>query len=123
MVQIQPRKETLLNAITATAVASRGVGVDNAGKLSLMVYGAVAGSAAFYVEVSNDQTLGYVPYNRLVPNVAGATETRTNILQLTSGTAIIFFPIGDTFNFIRVRGDVWNNASGTAAYTAVLYVN
>ncbi len=120
---IQTRKETLLNAITGTAVATRSVGVDNADRLSLMLFGANTGSAAFYVEVSNDQALGFVSYNRLVPNVAGATETRTNIVQLTSGTAMMFFPSGDTFNYIRVRADVWNNASGNAAYSAILYIN
>lgn len=121
MVNIQPRKEVLLNAITGTAAASRSVGVDNSGKLSLMVFGTsvTSGSASFYVEVSNDNTLGFVPYNRLIPNVIGATETRTNIVQVTVGTAIVFFPQGDTFNFIRVRADVF--ATGT--YSAVLYVN
>jgi len=126
MVQIQPRKEVLLNGITAgTAQVSRGVGVDSAGKLSLMVYGVgvTAGSATFYVEVTNDNTLGWVPYNRLVSNVTNTNaqnDTRVSLIQqTTTGTSIVFFPPGDTFNFVRVRADVWP----TGTYSAVLYVN
>ncbi len=121
MVAIQPRKYILLNAITGTSISSNAP-VDMAGRLSLMVFasGVASGSAAFYVDVSNDPSLGWVPYNRLIPNVIGATETRTNILQqATNGTAIVFFPASDTFNFLRVRADVF--ATGT--YSAVLYVN
>lgn len=128
MVSIQPRQEILLNAVSATATAIptvRSAGVDGAGSLSLMIFAqnAAAGSALFQVQVSNKSDLGWVAYNRLIPNTAltASNENRTGtISQVGNGTAIYFIPGGDTFNFIRVLAtDVWNGGN----YTAVLYVN
>jgi len=126
MVQIQPRKEIAFNGVTAgTGLVSRAFGVDNAGRLSLMVYGVgvTAGSATFYVEVSNDDTLGFVPYNRLISNVTNSNaqnDTKVSLIQqTTTGTSIVFFPDSDTFNFVRVRADVWP----TGTYSAVFYIN
>ncbi len=124
MVQIQPRKYVLLNAITGTSI-SISAAIEMAGGLSLMIFasGVSSGSASFYVDVSNDASLGWVPYNRLitnVPNTNAQNDIRTNIIQqATAGTAIVFFPISDKFNFLRVRADVF--ATGT--YSAILYTN
>lgn len=125
MSNIQPRSELLFNAITATAT-SRPAGIDNAGRLSLMITasGVSTASATFYVDVSNDTSKGWAVYQRLTSNTTNTnaqTDARVNNLLLSAnGTQILFFPPGDTFNFLRMRADV-NKAEGT--YNAVLYVN
>ena len=123
---IQSRKETLLNAVTATTT-SNAIGVDGVGKLSLMVYGSAisSGNGVFTVEVSNDPSLGFVPYNRLTSNVTNTNaqnDTRVasaTINTVSTGTAILFFPPGDTFNYIRAKVAVTTDG----AYTAVLFVS
>lgn len=123
---IQPRKEVLLNAVTATTT-SRGAAIDSAGRLSLMVYGSgiSSGNGVFTVEVSNDPVLGWIPYNRLTSNVTntnGQTDTRVasaTINTVSTGTAILFFPPGDTFNYVRTKVVVTTDG----AYTATLFVN
>jgi hypothetical protein len=121
---IQTRKEVLLNAVTATTT-SRGVGVDNAGRLSLLLKasGITSGNGVFTVEVTNDPDLGWVTYNRLTSNVTNTnaqTDTRVGSVTLSSNsTAIVFFPPGDTFAHIRVKVTV--TTDGT--YSAVAYLN
>lgn len=121
---IQTRKEVLLNSVAATTV-SNGVSIDNAARLSLMVFasGISSGNGVFTVEVSNDPGLGWVPYNRLTSNVTntnGQTDTRVASVTLSSNaTAIVFFPPGDTFNYLRTK--VTRTTDGN--YNAVLFVN
>lgn len=129
MVVIQPRQEVLFNAISATAT-SRSAGVDGAGRLSLMVFAqnATVGTATFTVEVSNKSDLGWVPYSRLTSNATNTNaqnDTRVaSLQQVGNGTAMLFFPPGDTFNYLRVIGSVFQaTAVVTATYSAVLYVN
>lgn len=122
---ISPRKETLLDAVTAATTTSRSVGVDNASRLSLMIYATAitSGNGVFTVEVSNDPTLGWVPYNRLTTNVTNTNaqnDARVASATLSSNTtAILFFPPGDTFNYLRTT--CTRTTDGT--YSAVLYVN
>ncbi len=123
---IQPRKEVLLDTVSATTT-SRGVGVDNAARVSLMVYstGITAGTLQFTVDVTNDPALGWVPYNRLNYNITGiaTVDTRTSsvVLNTSLSTAIVFIPSGDTFNYLRVNLNYTTNT--TARGSAVLYVN
>lgn len=116
---------SITGLITGTAI-SRSAGIDNADRLSLMIFGngITSGSATFYVDVSNDGSLGWVVYQRLVSNIANTNaqnDTRVaSLTQTANGTAILFFPSGDTFNYLRVRADI-NKVEGT--YGAILYVN
>lgn len=124
MVNIQTRQVRLLNAVTGTAT-SVGAPVDNAGRLSLMVFasGVTTGSATFYAEVSNDSTLGWVPYNRLTTNAQNTNAQNDarvgSLTQASNGTSMLFFPPGDTFNSIRVRGDI----TGVGTYSVILYAD
>lgn len=135
MVAIQPKKYTLHNAVSSTAT-SAGVPVNNAGRLSLMVFAQGAGAAVnllsstavFTVEVTNDQTVGWVPYNRLTSNATNTNaqfDTRVaSLQQVGNGTAMLFFPPGDTFNFVRVIVGIFQATTiVTATYSAVLYVD
>ncbi len=129
---IQTRKEVMFNNVTAITglitgtATSRSAGVDNADRLSLMIFGnnISTGSATFYVDVSNDGSLGWVPYQRLVTNVTNTNaqnDARTNSLAFTAnGTAMLFIPSGDTFSYLRVRADI-NKVEGT--YGVILFVN
>lgn len=120
---IQPRREVLLNAVTATTT-SRAVGVDNAGRLSIHFHAAAitSGNGVLTVEVSNDGT-NFVAYNRLTSNVTNTNaQTDTRVASATlnaNGGAMLFFPPGDTFNFIRTI--VTRTTDGT--YSTTLYLN
>lgn len=121
---IQTRKEVMLNGVTATTT-SRGVSVDNAGRLSiqLIAAGVTDGIGTFTVDVSNDG-VNYSTYNRLIPNLVGSNSQTdayvgSKVLNAT-GSSMIFIPAGDTFQLIRV-GVASVAANGT--YTAVLYLN
>lgn len=106
MVQLQPTRQVLLNAVTATTT-SVGMGVNNAGRLSIQVIaaGISAGNGVFTVEVSNDGT-NWIAYNRLTTNVTNTNvqnDTRVASVTLSSNTsAFLFFPPGDTFMSFRV---------------------
>lgn len=124
MSQIQPMKYVLLNAVTASATSS-GFPVNGAGRLSLMVFatGVSSGNGVFTVQVTNDSALGWADYNRLTTNVTNTnaqTDARVASLTLSTNTTnFLFFPPGDTFNFIRTS--VVRTTDGT--YSAVLYVD
>lgn len=123
MSAIQPRKTTLLNAITATATSS-AVGVDNADRLSVMILssGITSGNGVFTVEVSNDDT-NWATYNRITSNVTNTnaqTDTRVASVTLsTNSTNFLFFPPGDTFAAFRVKCVI----STDGVYSAFAYVN
>lgn len=122
---IQPRREILLNAVTATTT-SRPTGVDNASRVSLQLRaaGITSGSAVFTVEVSNDGN-NWVAYNRLTTNVTNTNaqmDTRVaSVLLSTNAGSMLFIPPGDTFNFIRTVVTPNNTVDGN--YSAVLYLN
>lgn len=123
MVSIQPRISTLLSAVSATTT-SFGFPVENAGRLSLMVYasGVSSGNGVFTVQVSNDG-INYAPYNRLVSNVTNTNaQTDVKVASVTvssNSTAFVFFPPGDTFQYIRIN--VVRTTDGS--YTAIAYIN
>lgn len=114
----------MLNAVTATTTSS-GFPINAAGRLSIMVYsvGISSGNGVFTVQVSNDPTLGWADYNRLTSNSTNTnaqTDTRVASLTLSTNTTnFLFFPPGDTFNFIRTT--VTRTTDGT--YSAVLFVD
>lgn len=118
---MQPIKETLLSSVIATTT-SRVAAINNAGRLSLqfIASGISSGNGVFTVEVSNDGT-NFIAYNRLTSNATNTnaqTDTRVANVTLSSNTnAIVFFPPGDTFAFIRVT--VTRTTDGT--YSAVLF--
>lgn len=120
---IQPRKETLLNAVTATTT-SRSVGVDNASNVSIQFTAAsiTSGNGVFTVEVSNDQ-INWIAYSRLNSNVTNTNaqnDTRVASVTLSSNTSgIVFIPAGDTFNYIRTKCTVTTDG----AYTSTVYLN
>lgn len=123
MAYIQAQSETLLTAVTATTT-SRGVGVQNAGRLSIMILssGISSGNGVFTVDVSNDGT-NYATYNRIIPNLVG-TNAQTDayvasVTLSTNTTNFLFFPPGDTFAYFRCK--LTRTTDGT--YSAIAYVN
>ncbi len=90
-------------------------------KMSLQFIAAsiTSGNGVFTVEVSNDGT-NWVAYNRLVTNATntnGQTDTRVASVTLSSNTsAIVFFPVGDYFRYMRVIA----TRTTDGAYTAIL---
>lgn len=123
MVAIQPQAITLLNAVTATTT-SNGVGVNSAGRLSIMVLSSAitSGNGVFTVQVSNDGT-NYADYNRLTTNVTNTnaqTDARVASLTLSTNTTnFLFFPPGDTFAYLRCK--VVRTTDGT--YSAIAYID
>lgn len=121
---IQPRKEVLLNAVTATTT-SRGIGVDNASNVSIQFQatGITSGNGVFTIDVSNDEGANWVTYNRLNSNVTNTNaqmDTRVASLTLNiSGGSMVFIPAGDTFGLIRVK--CTRTTDGT--YSATAYIN
>lgn len=121
---IQSRQEILLNAVTATAT-SRGVGVDNAGRVSLQFFatGISSGNCVFTVGVSNDGGTTWTAYNRLITNVTNANSVNdvrvASVTLNTNSSSMLFIPAGDTFGLIRVTGTI--TTDGT--YSAVAYLN
>ncbi len=124
MSAIQPQVVPMLTSVTATTT-SNGVGVNNAGRLSIMVFATAitSGNGVFSVEVTNDPTVGWATYNRLTTNVTNTnaqTDTRVASLTLSSNTTnFLFFPPGDTFAYMRVK--VVRTTDGT--YSAVAYID
>lgn len=121
---IQPRREVLCRAVTATTT-SRGVGVDNASNVSIQFQatGVSSGNGVMTVQVSNDGGANWVSYNRLVgnsPNTNAQNDTRVSsaTLNATGGT-MVFIPAGDTFELIRTTVTVSTDGS----YTTTLYLN
>lgn len=121
---IQPRKETVLNGVTATTT-SRGVCADNASRISLQLIasGITSGTGTFTVDVSNDDGATWTPYQRLIPNLTG-TNSQTDayvaskVLNST-GSSMIFIPASDAFSLIRTT--CTRATDGT--YSAVFYLN
>lgn len=124
MSKIQPSQYQLLNAVSATST-SVAFPVNNAGRLSLMLYagGISSGNGVFTVWVSNDPTKGFVQYNRLTSNVTNTNaqnDTRVASVTLSANTtAMVFFPPGDTFAACEVA--VTRTTDGN--YSAVAYVD
>ncbi len=123
MSNIQPRKQVLLDGVTATAT-SKAASVDGAGRLSVMLLtsGITSGNGVFTVEVSNDGT-NFASYNRITTNVTNTnaqTDTRVASVTLSTNTTnFLFFPPGDTFASYRVKCVV----STDGVYTAVAYTD
>ncbi len=124
MAYIQPQAKVLLNAVTATST-SIVVGVQNAGRLSIMVTGNAisSGNGVFQVWVSNDPSLGFTPYNRITTNVTNTNaqfDTRAASVTLSAnGTQMLFFPPGDTFAYLKISAT--RTTDGT--YSAVAYID
>ncbi len=124
MVQIQPQSVAVLSAITATAT-SVWIPVQSAGRVSLMFTGTTitSGNCVYTVQVSNDSTVGFVPYNRLTTNTANTnaqTDVRVASVTVNSNTStMVFIPASDTFSSFRVIGTVTTDG----VYSAVAYVN
>lgn len=116
-------RDTVINAVTSTTT-SAGYDVSMREKLSLQfVTSGVSGggSATYTVDVSDDN-VNWVAYNRLTTNVTNTnaqTDTRVaSVAQSSNTTAIVFFPIGDYFQFIRVTATVVATATATAILAA-----
>lgn len=125
MSAIQPRREVLINAVTATTT-SKGVGVDNGGNLSFQFVssGLTLGSAVVKIQVSNDGS-NWSDYNRLNSNITNTNaqfDTRVaSVLMSITGSSMVFVPAGDTFNFARAVVTPNNTLDGSYSVTA--YVN
>lgn len=123
MSAIQTNRQTLLNAVSATTT-SAPVPVNNAGRLSIQVFGSsvTSGNGVFTFEVSNDNT-NWVSYNRLTSNVTNTNAQQdTRIASVTINTnagSMLFIPPGDTFNFIRTT--VTRTTDGN--FSAIAYVD
>lgn len=123
MVQIQPQAVPLLTAVTATTT-SNAVGVNSAGRLSIMLLSQniSSGNGVFSVQVSNDGT-NYATYNRLTTNVVNSIsegDVRVASLTLSTNTTnFLFFPPGDTFAYLRAKVTV----STDGIYSAVAYID
>jgi len=125
MAYIQPQSVALLSAVTSSAT-SVWVPINNAGRVSVMVAGnkISSGNGVFYIDVSNDaSSLGGTSYNRITSNVTNTntqTDTRVSTVTISSnGTSMLFFPPGDTFNYMRCKVIV--TTDGT--YYATAYID
>lgn len=113
----------MLNAVAATTT-SGGIGVNNAGRLSIQVFATAitSGNGVFTVDVSNDNT-NWTAYNRLTSNATNTNaQTDVRVASVTlnaNGSAIVFFPPGDTFAFVRCK--VTRTTDGT--YSAIAYID
>lgn len=128
---IQTRQESMFKTATNTAgtvtatTTSRGVPVDNAGRLSvqLIAAGVSSGTGTFTFDVSNDGGTTWTPYSRVTSNATNTnaqTDTRVASVVLNStGSSMIFFPNGDTFGLIRAKCTVATDGT----YSAVAYLN
>lgn len=120
---IQTRKEVMLDAVTATTT-SRGVPLDNAGRVSIQLVGASVstGTGTFTVQVSND-SVNWVDYQRIIPNLIG-TNSQTDAFVASkvinaNGSSMVFVSAGDTFSSMRV---ICTRATD-GAYSAIAYIN
>lgn len=115
--------QTLLSAVTSTTTSS-SFEIGEADKISLQFIASAisAGNGVFTVDVSNDGD-NWIAYNRMNSNVTDTnaqTDTRVASVTLSSNTnAIVTFPIGDAFRFIRVKATVTTDG----AYSAKLFLS
>lgn len=100
--------EYMLNGVsTIGATTSDRWDVSMRHKMSLQFTGSAitSGNCVFTVLVSDDDVT-YVPYNRLVSNVSNTNvqnDTLVSSVTISSnGSAIVFFPVGDYFRYIKV---------------------
>ncbi len=81
-----------------------------------------SGNGVYTVLVSNDGT-NYAAYNRITSNVTNTnaqTDTRVASVTLSTNTTnFLFFPPGDTFQYLKVVCTVTTDGS----YSAVAYVD
>lgn len=131
MSSIQTRQENMFITPTnragtvAATTTSRGVGVDNADRLSVQLIAAsvTSGTGTFTFSVSNDGGTTWTPYSRLTSNATNTnaqTDTRVASVVLNStGSSMIFFPPGDTFGLIRATCTVATDGT----YSAIAYLN
>ena len=112
-----------MNGVTTTTT-SRGVSLDNAGRVSiqLIATGVSTGTGTFTVDVSNDGAT-WTPLQRLIPNLVG-TNSQTDAFVLSkvlnsTGSSMIFIAPGDTFASMRIT--CTRATDGT--YSAVAYIN
>lgn len=123
MSKIQAQVYPMLTGVTATTTSS-GIGVNNAGRLSIMILATTvtSGNGVFTVDVSNDGT-NWATYNRLTSNVTNTnaqTDTRVASVTLSSNTTnFLFFPPGDTFAHFRVKATITTDG----VYSAIAYVD
>lgn len=111
---------TILSAVTTTTTSgAQDVSMRTKLSLQLIASGITSGNGVFTVDVSNDGT-NWVPYNRLTTNATNTnaqTDVRVASVTLSSNTsAIVFFPVGDYFRYLRVTSTV----STDGAYSAIL---
>ncbi len=118
---MEPTRITALNAVTATTT-SGGVATGLSGVVSIQFIAAsiTSGNGVFTVGVSNDGT-NWVAYNRLNSNVTNTNaqfDTRVASVTLSSNSsAMVTFPPGDIFNFVRVTC----TRTTDGAYSAIVY--
>lgn len=93
--------------VTATTT-SAGFDVSARNKFSIQVIasGITSGNGVFTVDVSNDNGATWTAYNRIVSNVTNTNaQNDTCVASVTlssNSSAMMFFPVGDHFQMIRV---------------------
>lgn len=117
--------EYVLNGVTtAGANTSDRWDVSLRHKMSLQFTGAsiTSGNAVFTVLVSDDDVT-YVAYNRLVSNITNTNvqnDTLVSSVTISSnGSAMVFFPVGDYFRYIKVVATITTDGSYSAYLQAV----
>lgn len=118
--------QKVLDAVTAdTTSGPQDVSMRRKISLQLVASGITSGNGVFTVEVTNNQDAAgaptnWVPYNRLTTNVTNTnaqTDARVASATLSSNTsAMLFFPVGDYFRYLRVIVDVTTDG----VYSAIL---
>lgn len=113
-----------LNAVTATTVGN-SINIKGAKKVTIMGTRAAhsSGSTAFSVDVSIDDGVTFVDYNRLVTNVANAnTETHVRAASFTlaaNGSAIASLDlVNDVFTHMKVTAT--ETTDGTHSASALI---
>lgn len=112
--------QIVLDAVVATTTSlAQDVSMRISRSIQFIASSITSGNGVFTVDVSNDGT-NWVPYNRLTTNVTNTnaqTDARVASVTLSSNTsAIVFFPVGDYFRYLRVT--VTRTTDG--AYSAIL---
>lgn len=119
--------QTLINASTVsvtdpvTVLGTNTADVSMRTKMSIQLIAATitSGNGVFKFYVSNDGT-NWTAYNRATSNVTNTnaqTDTRVASVTLSSsGSAMVFFPVGDHFRYIGVSLAVTTDG----VYSAIL---
>lgn len=129
MANYTTKESMLVQAAVPTGIITstvQGLGFDVSARqrlsIQLVATAVTSGNCVFTVDVSNDGGTTWTAYNRITTNATNTnaqTDARVASVTLSAtGSNFMFFPDGDHFQLIRIKGTVTTDGSYSAFLSA-----